>query len=94
MQNFSRNYRNSPIYYEAPLVLLYELGYKRRQTLHGFRHIFSTVTHENKFAYDIIEKQLAHKIQGVRGIYNKADYFKERIKMMSWYDNYLTSLRY
>ena len=90
---FPSKYRNAPIYYEAPLVLLHELGYKRRQTLHGFRHIFSTATHENKFAYDIIEKQLAHKIQGVRGIYNKADYFDDRVKMMMWYDDYITSLR-
>lgn len=90
---FPSKRRRAPIYYEAPLVLLHELGYKRRQTLHGFRHIFSTAAHENKFAYDIIEKQLAHKIQGVRGIYNKAEYFEERGKMMMWYDDYITSLR-
>ena len=90
---FPSKRRHAPIYYEAPLVLLHELGYKRRQSLHGFRHIFSTVAHENKFAYDIIEKQLAHKIQGVRGIYNKADYLEERVKMMMWYDDYITSLR-
>ena len=90
---FPSKRRHAPIYYEAPLVLLHELGYKRRQSLHGFRHIFSTAAHENKFAYDIIEKQLAHKIQGVRGIYNKADYLEERVKMMMWYDDYITSLR-
>lgn len=90
---FPSKRRHAPIYYEAPLVLLHDLGYKRRQSLHGFRHIFSTAAHENKFAYDIIEKQLAHKIQGVRGIYNKADYLEERVKMMMWYDDYITSLR-
>ena len=90
---FPSKHRKAPIYYEAPLILLHDLGYKRRQTLHGFRHIFSTAAHENKFAYDIIEKQLAHKIQGVRGVYNKADYFDERVKMMAWYDDYITSLR-
>ena len=90
---FPSKRRHAPIYYESPLVLLHKLGYKRRQSLHGFRHIFSTAAHENKFAYDIIEKQLAHKIQGVRGIYNKAEYFEERVKMMIWYDDYITSLR-
>ena len=90
---FPSKRRHAPIYYEAPLVLLHELGYKRQQSLHGFRHIFSTAAHENKFSYDIIEKQLAHKIQGVRGIYNKAEYFEERSKMMMWYDDYITSLR-
>lgn len=90
---FPSKRRHAPIYYESPLVLLHKLGYKRRQSLHGFRHIFSTAAHENKFAYDIIEKQLAHKIQGVRGIYNKADYLEERVKMMMWYDDYITSLR-
>ena len=90
---FPSKRRHAPIYYESPLVLLHKLGYKRRQSLHGFRHIFSTAAHENKFAYDIIEKQLAHKIQGVRGIYNKAEYFEERGKMMMWYDDYITSLR-
>lgn len=90
---FPSKRRHAPIYYESPLVLLHKLGYKRQQSLHGFRHIFSTAAHENKFAYDIIEKQLAHKIQGVRGIYNKAEYFEERGKMMMWYDDYITSLR-
>ncbi|MBN6067408.1 site-specific integrase [Aggregatibacter actinomycetemcomitans] len=90
---FPSKHRKAPVYYEAPLVLLHNLGYRKRQTLHGFRHIFSTAAHENKFAYDLIEKQLAHKIHGVRGVYNKADYFEDRIKMMAWYDGYITSLR-
>jgi integrase len=49
------------------------MGYKGKQTVHGFRHLASTQLNEQGYDADAIKLQLAHKIQGVRGVYNKAE---------------------
>lgn len=71
-------------------------GYKREQTAHGFRHTASTILHENMAKHGIhseaIERQMAHVEGGVKGVYNKAEYISERIKLMRWWSQYLTSL--
>lgn len=70
----------------APLNLCTAAGYKNRMCLHGLRKTFSTHANESRlWQPDAIEIQLAHKIKGVRGVYNKAQYFQERTEMMSWY---------
>lgn len=74
------------------LMALRRLGYEGRQTGHGFRHIASTILNEHQFDADHIEAQLSHKAQGVRGIYNKAQYLTQRTTMMQWYADYLESL--
>ncbi|MFJ6830210.1 integrase, partial [Pseudomonas sp. NPDC090964] len=38
------------------------------------------------------EAQLAHKEEGISGVYNKAQYFEQRVKMMQWYADHLDSL--
>lgn len=59
------------------------LGYGRdTMTGHGFRHMASTLPNELAFKPEAIERQLSHKERGVRGIYNKAEYMPERIRMM------------
>ena len=35
---------------------------------------------------------LAHVEGGVKGVYNKAEYLEERVKLMHWWSKYLTSL--
>lgn len=61
-------------------------GYGGRQVLHGFRHIFSTYAYEsNQWRDDVIESCLAHQIGGVRGVYNQAKYWNERVELMAWY---------
>ena len=57
-------------------------------TMHGWRHTASTLLHEMGFPSHIVEKQLAHKDQNrIRGIYNHADYMRERRAMMqAWAD--------
>ncbi|HAT9261845.1 TPA: DUF4102 domain-containing protein [Legionella pneumophila subsp. pneumophila] len=81
---------HQPISETSARKLLHNSGYKNRHTLHGFRALASTVLHEQgDFRIDAIEAQLAHKIQGVRGIYMRADFKTERRKLMDWYSNWL-----
>ncbi|RMR07399.1 tyrosine-type recombinase/integrase [Pseudomonas syringae group genomosp. 3] len=74
------------------LMALRRIGYEGRQTGHGFRHIASTTLNEHGFPADHIEAQLSHKPQGVRGVYNKAQYMAQRTTMMQWYADYLDGL--
>lgn len=74
------------------LMALRRIGYEGRQTGHGFRHIASTTLNEHGFPADHIEAQLSHKPQGVRGIYNKAQYLAQRTTMMQWYADHLDGL--
>jgi len=70
--------------------MLHKAGYKGRHTLHGFRALASTVLHsESRFRSDAIEAQLAHKVQGVRGVYLRADFKQERRELMGWYGSWL-----
>jgi len=40
-----------------------------------------------------IELQLSHKGQGIRAVYNRAEYMAERRKMMQAWGDYLDGLR-
>lgn len=61
---------------------LERIGYKGRQTGHGFRHVLSTGLHERGYEHAHIEAQLAHTEKGVAGVYNKAVYIEPRRQMM------------
>ncbi|MNZ59126.1 putative prophage CPS-53 integrase [compost metagenome] len=74
------------------LMALRRLGYEGRQTGHGFRHLASTILHENGFDTDHIEAQLSHVKGGVRGVYDKAQYLEQRKVMMQWYADHLDKL--
>lgn len=55
---------------------------------HGFRHTAATMLAEMGWNTDAIDRQLAHKEAGVKGVYQKAQYLAERHKMMqSWADH-------
>jgi integrase len=77
------------------LFALYRMGYRSRQTTHGFRRIASTLLNESKFfRSDVIEKQLAHEEKNkVRRAYNAAEYMDERRPMMQWWADYLDALK-
>lgn len=77
--------RGTPIHPAAPLHIIHQAGYGGRMTLHGLRKVFSTAAHEAQWPIDVIEAQLAHKIPGVRGIYNHATYLPQRRELMQWY---------
>ncbi len=79
-----------PISEASVRKLLHNAGYKNRHTAHGFRSLASSVLHEQgDFKADAIEAQLAHKVQGVRGIYLRADFKQERRLLMEWYSSWL-----
>jgi integrase len=69
---------------------LERMGYKGRMTGHGFRGIASTILHEQGYAHDHIELQLAHAPRNaVSAAYNHALHLKARAKMMQGWADYL-----
>ena len=70
------------------LKALERMGYKGRMTGHGFRGLASTVLHEQGYAHDHIELQLAHAPRNaVSAAYNHALYLEPRTRMMrDWAD--------
>jgi integrase len=77
---------------------LRRLSYSREEIVsHSFRAMFSTIANEHTpvhgYNSDVIERHLAH-VEGnkIRGAYNHAEYFEQRVGLMEWYCNYLDSL--
>lgn len=87
-----RNDRTKPLSNMAFNMALGRLGYRGRQTGHGFRHIASTTLRENGFAKEHVEAQLSHAEDGVAGVYNKATYLEQRRAMLQWYADHLDKL--
>jgi integrase len=75
---------------------LRRLGYKQDEmTAHGFRSAASSILNESGiWNPDAIEAQLAH-VEGnaVRRAYARADYWDERVRMMSWWADKCDELR-
>ncbi|EOU8516200.1 tyrosine-type recombinase/integrase [Escherichia coli] len=56
-------------------------------TVHDMRRTASTLLHEAGYPSDWIEKALAHEQKGVRAVYNKAEYARQRTYMLQqWAD--------
>jgi integrase len=76
---------------------LRRLGYtKDEMTAHGFRSMASTRLNEmNRWSPDVIERQLAHQeANEVRRAYmHAAEFWKERVDMMSVWADYLDEMR-
>lgn len=72
------------------------LGYSQAEaTAHGFRASASTMLNESGlWSADAIERQLAH-VEGndVRRAYARGERWDERVKMMTWWANYLDQLK-
>jgi integrase len=89
-----RNDPRQPISDGAVTAALHRMGYKGRQTMHGFRHLVSTALNEKGYEKDWVERQLAHgDPDTIRGTYNKAHYLDQRRKMMQEWADYLDGLR-
>lgn len=72
---------------------LADLGYKGRQTGHGFRHLLSTELNGKSYNKDWIERQLAHGDNDeIRATYNHAHYLDQRREMMQWWADRLEQL--
>lgn len=73
-------------------LTLNKVGYKGRLVGHGSRHTASTLLREHGWGKDFVEAQLAHKEQGMAGVYNQAAYLEQRRAMLQWYADYLDAL--
>jgi integrase len=64
-------------------------------TAHGFRSTASTLLNESKlFDADVIDAQMAHQDpRKVRRIYNRAEYWDDRVRMMQWWSDEIDRLR-
>lgn len=62
-------------------------------TIHGMRHTATTYLTEQGFDYEVTEMQLHHKLQGVRGVYNKAVHLEERRRMMQVWSDFIDELK-
>lgn len=79
-----------PISNNTILKALERMGYKGRMTGHGFRGLASTILHEQGYAHEHIELQLAHAPRNaVSAAYNHALYLEPRAKMMQEWADYL-----
>ncbi|MDG6777675.1 tyrosine-type recombinase/integrase [Thiomicrorhabdus sp. zzn3] len=86
--------QSRPINEQSLNAGLHRIGFKGRQTAHGFRHTASTLLNEMGFNSDHIEKQLAHEqVNKIRGTYNKAEYLPERVKMMQVWSDHLDAIK-
>jgi integrase len=81
---------NKPMSNNTILKALERMGYKGRMTGHGFRGLASTILHEQGYAHDHIELQLAHAPRNaVSAAYNHALYLEPRAKMMQEWADFL-----
>lgn len=74
---------------------LKRLGYGGVMTAHGFRTTASSLLNESgNFHPDAIERALAHQDgNAVRAVYNRTQYWDERIRMMQWWSDKLDSMK-
>lgn len=73
---------------------LRQMGYKDRQTGHGFRHLLSTELNGRGYNRDWIESQLAHGDKDeIRATYNHATYLEQRREMMQAWADSIDALR-
>lgn len=79
----------TPISQNTMIFACYRMGYRGRQTVHGFRGLASTWANEaERYKADWIEMALAHDDENeVRGAYNSALYLSARRRMLQgWAD--------
>jgi integrase len=83
-----RNDPSKPLSDGAITGMFKRIGYHKKQTAHGFRHLVSTALNDRGYEEDWIERQLAHgDPDKIRGTYNKAQYLEPRRRMMQeWAD--------
>lgn len=88
--------RGRPISENTVNQALRRLGYRGTEmTGHGFRSTASTLLNESgRWNPDAIERALAHQDKNaIRGIYNRAGHWAERVTMAQWWSDYLDELK-
>lgn len=82
-----------PMSENAVRQALRSMGFSNEEmTAHGFRSLGSTMLNSLGYKPDVIEAALAHVQPGVRGVYNRGDYWDDRVSMMQAWADYLESL--
>ncbi len=78
---------SEPMSENTMLYAMNRMGYAGRQTVHGFRGLFSTVANESgEWDADVIELCLAHSEENkVRAAYNGAKRLTDRARLMQWW---------
>jgi integrase len=65
-------------------------------TIHDQRRTASTLLNENGsekgWSKEVVEKALSHEKGGIAGIYNRAEYAKQRRNMLQWWADYVDSI--
>ncbi|HBA1922877.1 TPA: tyrosine-type recombinase/integrase [Escherichia coli] len=85
-----RNDPNKPMSEASINQVIKRIGYGGKLTGHGFRHMMSTLLHEQGFDSFGIEIQLAHVDKNsIRGTYNHALYLEKRRDMLQWYSSFI-----
>lgn len=85
-----RNVPNKPMSEASINQVIKRIGYGGLLTGHGFRHMMSTILHEQGFDSRWSELQLAHVDKNaIRGTYNHAIYLHERAIMVQSYADLL-----
>jgi hypothetical protein len=70
------------------------MGYRSRQTVHGFRGLASTILHEQGYIHDHIEIQLSHLTGNkVSRAYNYAEHLDDRKKMLQEWADYIDNIK-
>ncbi len=88
-----RNDPMKPLSDGATAGMIKRIGYRNKQTMHGFRHLISTALNDRGYESDWIERQLAHgDPDKIRGTYNKAAYLEPRRKMMQDWADFIDQL--
>jgi integrase len=75
---------------------LRRLGFEKDEmSAHGFRAAASSMLNESgQWHADAIERQLAHvDADAIRKAYARADYWDERVRMMTWWADRCDELR-
>ena len=78
----------------AILMALRRMGYQGRMTGHGFRALAASALGELGYRREVIERQLAHKERDkVQAAYHRADFLKERKKMLQAWADHIDAIR-
>ncbi|MQJ26363.1 integrase, partial [Escherichia coli] len=72
------------------------MGFGGELVAHGMRSIARTAAEEcGKFRTDVLEAALAHsKKDEIIAAYNRAEYLTERVVLMQWWSDYVSSQKY
>ena len=82
--------RDLPVSEGTLNAALDSMGYKGKHCAHGFRAMARTlIVEELKIDERFVEKQLAHETDRLRGAYNRAQHWDDRVKLMSAWSSWI-----